>query len=89
MKETLRSIEKPSHKRTIRWLSLSLVVTIIALGIIYACFLWIIPEFTYTPQSLPEVVFKFIALSVGGLMCVVVCREYLAYYPGWFIFSGK
>jgi hypothetical protein len=80
-RETLRSIEKPSHRRTGRWLSLSLVVTIIVLLMLYSLFLWKIPEFTYTPQSLPEVVFKFIALSFGSLLCVVVFREYLAYYP--------
>jgi hypothetical protein len=80
-RETLRSIEKPSHKRTIRWLSLSLVVTIIVLLVIYSLFLWKTPEFVYAPQGLPEAVFKFIALSFGGLLCFVVCREYMAYYP--------
>ena len=80
-RETLRSIEKPADKRLLRWLGLSLAVTIGVLAVIYALFIWKTPEFTYTPQSLPEVLFRFIALSFGGLLCVIVCREYLAYFP--------
>jgi hypothetical protein len=79
--ESLKTIDKPSHQRIIRQLGSLLVATNIALLVIYALFLWKVPEFTYVPRSVPEALFRFIAFIFGGALCIVVARTYLAYFP--------
>jgi hypothetical protein len=79
--ETLNAIEKPSDKQLLRWLGRALIAVNGTLVVIYSLFLWKTPEFVYAPQNIPEAVFKFIAFSFGSLLCAVVCRAYLAYFP--------
>jgi hypothetical protein len=79
--ETLNAIEKPSDKQLLRWLGRALIAINGTLVVIYSLFLWKTPEFVYAPQNIPEALFKFIAFSFGSLLCAVVCRAYLAYFP--------
>jgi hypothetical protein len=80
-RETLKAVEKPADKWLIHWFGWALFITIGALVVIYALFLWKTPEFVYAPQNFPEALFKFIAFSFGSLLCGVVCRAYLAHFP--------
>lgn len=79
--ESLNAVGRFSYRQTIRWLATSLASIIAVMLIIYALFLWKVPEFTFAPRSLPEVVFRFVAFFSGGVMCVVVAKAYLMYYP--------
>lgn len=79
-KESLNAVDRSSYQRTIRWLDISLTSIIVILLVIYTLFLWKVPEFTFAPRSLPEVVFRFIAFFSGGVMCIVVAKAYLMFY---------
>ncbi len=80
-RESLNTIEKSSDKRVIRWLGILLVVTIIILLAIYVLYLWKIPQFINVPRNLPEAIYRFMAFFYGGILCLVVARAYLAYFP--------
>ncbi len=49
--------------------------------VIYVLYLWKISQFVNVPQNLPEAIYRFMVFFFGGILCIVVARAYLAYFP--------
>lgn len=80
---TLRAVEKPSDWLIIRWIRISVSVTIIALIVIYARFIRDIPQWKnhHVPQSLPEAMFMLTMFACAFTLCIFMSKSNIAYLP--------
>jgi hypothetical protein len=78
----LNGINISANQQIIRWIRLLLVVMLMILSTLYILFISRMPATLYfTPQSLPEVVFRLIVYFFSMMLCVIVGTTHLIYFP--------